>query len=147
MIIGIVSGYFSIFHQGHQEYIFAAKDRCKYLIVIINNDVQGKLKGSKSIIDENHKCSLMKGIKGVDEVILSIDKDKTVCQTLIHIREKYQMDDLIFFNSGDRVDINNTDISELEICKKYNIKYVAINLPKIYSSNNILQNFLNKYHE
>jgi cytidyltransferase-like protein len=44
--IGIVSGYFNPIHQGHIEYINAAKDECDYLVVIVNNDDQVKLKGS-----------------------------------------------------------------------------------------------------
>jgi len=36
--IGIVSGYFNPIHQGHIEYINAAKDECDYLVVIVNND-------------------------------------------------------------------------------------------------------------
>jgi len=145
--IGIISGYFSFCHQGHIEYINASKLQCDKLIVIINNDKQSKLKGSIQIIDEEHRCFMMNSLKNVDEVKLSIDLDKSVCKTLISIREEYPNDKLIFFNSGDRFNINNTNKEELEVCKKYKIKYVAINLPKIYSSSELLKNAFIKYKE
>ena len=42
----IVSGYFNPIHKGHIEYINLSKKLGDYLIVIVNNDFQRKLKGS-----------------------------------------------------------------------------------------------------
>jgi cytidyltransferase-like protein len=80
--IGIVSGYFNPIHQGHLEYFNAAKDQCKNLIVIVNNDYQVSLKGSKPFMDENHRSIIVNNIKSVNKTIISIDKDKSVCETI-----------------------------------------------------------------
>ncbi len=43
----IVSGYFNPLHKGHIEYINTAKNLAEVLFVIVNNDHQRALKGSK----------------------------------------------------------------------------------------------------
>ena len=45
----IVSGYFNPLHKGHIEYFKSAKSIGDFLIVIVNNDLQRQLKGSKSL--------------------------------------------------------------------------------------------------
>ena len=45
----IVSGYFNPLHKGHLEYFKKAKSLGKKLFVIVNNDNQRKLKGSKNL--------------------------------------------------------------------------------------------------
>ena len=102
MRIGIVSGYFNPVHYGHIEYINAAKQNCDKLISVINSDYQRELKGSREFMDEYHRSKIIFNLKAVDEVFISIDKDKTQCQTLRHLKNKYKQDHLIFFNSGDR---------------------------------------------
>ena len=57
--IGIVSGYFNPIHRGHLEYINAAKKECDFLVVIVNNDLQVKLKKSKVFMDENHRFEIV----------------------------------------------------------------------------------------
>jgi cytidyltransferase-like protein len=139
---GIVSGYFNPVHRGHLEYIHAAKEQVDYLIVIVNSDAQVKIKGSKSFMDETHRLYVMANIKGVDSVRIAIDKDKTVADTILAIKKDYPNDDVFFFNSGDRVnpDINKEESKERRICRENNIKYVAIPLPKIYSSSELIAN-------
>ena len=51
----IVSGYFNPLHKGHIEYFHSAKKYADKLIVIVNNDFQRKLKGSKSFMYENER--------------------------------------------------------------------------------------------
>ena len=47
------------------------------------------------------ESSLLVTLKAVDEVVLSIDKDRTVCDTIRHISEKFGKDyDLAFANGG-----------------------------------------------
>lgn len=138
-IIGIVSGYWNPLHAGHLDYIKESKKQCDYLIVIVNNDKQVKLKGSKPFMDEKHRCVIMNSLKYVDQVRISRDNNKTVKKTLITIRENFPNDNLIFFNSGDRSTVENIDVSEAEVCKKLDIEYVFIDKPKIYSSSDILK--------
>lgn len=142
IIIGIVSGYWNPQHFGHVEYIRASKARCEYLIAIVNNDKQVELKGSKKFLDERHRCLLMGEWRSVDEVFLSIDTDKHVCVSLESLRKKYPNNDMYFFNSGDRVKKEKTVSAETETCKKLGIKYVAIPLPKIYSSSELLKSII-----
>lgn len=137
MIIGIISGYFSFLHFGHIQYIQGAKEKCDHLIVIINNDNQMDLKGSKKIIDEQHRCNIIKNIKGVDDVFLSIDTDRSVCKSLLCVATSFKDHKIRFFNSGDRRN-NNIESAEMILCKKLGIEYIFIDLPKIYSSSEIL---------
>ena len=69
--IGIVSGYFNPIHQGHIEYINAAKQDCDHLVVIVNNDYQVKLKGSTPFMDTRHRAFIVNSLQSVDEVFLS----------------------------------------------------------------------------
>lgn len=137
--IGIISGYFSFLHAGHIEYIQAAAKECDKLIVIVNNDIQTDKKGSKRLIDENHRCKILESIKGVYQVVLSIDTDRDVCNTIRSIVLTYPNRKYKFLNSGDRTD-GNIDNKEAVLCKELNIEYVFINLPKIYASSDILKN-------
>ena len=76
--IGIVSGYFNPIHRGHLEYINAAKKECDFLVVIVNNDLQVKLKKSKVFMDENHRFEIVSNLKATDSAIISIDKSPSV---------------------------------------------------------------------
>jgi len=135
---GIVSGYFNPVHKGHIEYINAAKEDCDYLIAIINNDFQVDLKKSKKFIDQNHRKFIIENLKCVDEAIISIDNDTTQCKTLEMLRVKYENDIIVFYNSGDRKQ-GNLVSAESEACKKLKIIEKIIDLPKIFSSSELLK--------
>jgi D-beta-D-heptose 7-phosphate kinase/D-beta-D-heptose 1-phosphate adenosyltransferase len=138
MKIGIVSGYFNPLHYGHIEYINAAKKECDRLIVIVNSDYQRKLKGSKEFMDEIHRASIIINLKSVDQVLISVDKDKTQCQSLRELRKTYPYDELLFMNSGDRRG-ENLETSESTVCKELKILEVFLDLPKIHSSSELLK--------
>ena len=108
-----ISGYFDPIHVGHLEYIELSKRMGDYLVVIVNNNHQCKLKKGKHFMDESDRIKIVESIKGVDEVFLSIDSDKTVCKSL----EKIKPD--IFTNGGDR---HNQEIPESIVCKKHGIE-------------------------
>ena len=120
-----ISGYFDPIHVGHLEYIELSKRMGDYLVVIVNNNHQCKLKKGKHFMDERDRIKIVESIKGVDEVFLSIDSDKTVCKSL----EKIKPD--VFTNGGDR---HNQEIPESIVCKKYGIELLdgmGMNLIKI----------------
>ena len=78
----IISGDFNHIHKGHLECFNNAKAISDKLFVIVNNDHQRELKGSKEFQDENERTVIVSNIKAVDEAILSIDTDRTVCATI-----------------------------------------------------------------
>ena len=123
-----ISGYFDPIHVGHLEYIIEAKKRGDKLIVIVNNNHQCVLKKGKPFMDENDRVTIVSSIKYVDEVFLSIDKDKTVCKSLEKIKPN------IFANGGDR---KNYEIPESVICNKYNIEIIDGLGEKIRSSSDL----------
>ena len=123
-----ISGYFDPIHVGHLEYIELSKRIGDYLVVIVNNNHQCKLKKGKYFMDERDRIKIVESIKGVDEVFLSIDSDKTVCKSL----EKIQPD--IFTNGGDR---HNQEIPESIVCKKYGIELLDGMGKKIRSSSDL----------
>lgn len=111
-----VSGYFNPIHKGHIDLFREARKLGDKLIVIINNDDQVRLKGSTAFMHEQERKVIIEAIRHVDEVVISIDEDKTQCRTLAMIKPH------IFANGGDRR--NEGDIPEAEICKKYGIEMV-----------------------
>ena len=123
-----ISGYFDPIHVGHLEYIELSKRMGDYLVVIVNNNHQCKLKKGKHFMDERDRIKIVESIKGVDEVFLSIDSDKTVCKSL----EKIKPD--IFTNGGDR---HNQEIPESVVCKKYGIELLDGMGKKIRSSSDL----------
>ena len=85
----IVSGYFNPIHKGHLELFEKSQEYGDFLIVIVNSDLQRKLKGSKEFMDENERLLIVNSIKYVGEALISIDKDKTQIETLKYIHSKY----------------------------------------------------------
>jgi len=123
-----VSGYFDPIHVGHLEYLMMAKELGDSLVVIVNNNNQCKLKKGKPFMDENDRVEILKALRFVDEVFLSVDQDRTVCKSLEAVKPD------IFANGGDRA---TSEIPETPVCKKYNIKMVDGLGDKIRSSSNL----------
>jgi len=132
----IISGYFNPIHKGHIEYFNNAKALGDKLFVIVNNDHQRALKASKEFQKEEERVFIVKNIKGVDEVFLSVDKDRTVCDTIKLIHNKFGAKyELAFANGGDQ---NNVSIPEAGICSELNIALVDGLGDKIQSSSWLL---------
>ena len=107
------------------------------LFVIVNNDHQRELKGSKEFQQEAERVFIVSNIKSVDHCFLSIDKDRTVCKTIemiaVDFGAKY---DLSFVNGGDQ---NNNTIPERLICDEMGITLVDGLGDKIQSSSWLLK--------
>ena len=123
-----VSGYFDPIHVGHLEYLRMATELGDSLVVIVNNNYQCKLKKGKHFMDENDRVEIVKALRFVDEVFLSVDKDRTVCKSLEEIKPD------VFANGGDRA---TSEVPETPVCKKFNIKMVDGLGDKIRSSSSL----------
>lgn len=133
----IVSGYFNPIHKGHIEYFKNAKVLGDKLIVIVNNDDQRALKGSKEFQTEEERVFIVSNIKSVDEAFVSIDKDRTVCLTIKHIYNKLSNEyQLAFANGGDQ---NNDSIPEVPVCEELGIELIEGLGEKIQSSSWLLK--------
>jgi D-beta-D-heptose 7-phosphate kinase/D-beta-D-heptose 1-phosphate adenosyltransferase len=134
----IVSGYFNPIHKGHIEYFNLAKSRAEELFVIVNNDAQRALKGSKAFQDEAERMIIVSNIKAVDKAVLSVDQDRTVCKTIEKIVNDYGDDyTFSFANGGDQ---NNQSIPEVPVCERLNVTLIDGLGDKIQSSSILLKN-------
>ena len=133
----IVSGYFNPLHKGHLEYFNNAKALCDELFVIVNNDYQRELKGSKPFQNEQERLFIVSNIKAVNKAILSTDKDRTVCESIRLLANEYGADyNLAFVNGGDQ---NNDTIPEIPICKELGVALIDGLGQKIQSSSWLLK--------
>ena len=132
----IVSGYFNPIHKGHIEYFKNARSKGDELFVIVNNDIQRELKGSKEFQDQNERMFIVENLRMVDKCILSIDIDRTVVESLrlifCHFGDYYNFS---FANGGDQ---NNDSIPEKNICDELGIELLDGMGEKIQSSSWLL---------
>ncbi len=74
---------------------------------------------------------IVESLKYVDEVFISIDKDKSISQSLAQVKPD------IFANGGDR---HQEEIPEAKVCQAYNIKMVDnVGGQKIRSSSSLIK--------
>lgn len=123
--IVITSGYFNPLHPWHIECFELCKDLWDELRVIINSDEQIRVKTWKNDIfqDEQFRMKVVSALKSVDRVMLSVDMDWSVCESIKHIseliRNEYWVDTkIIFWKWGDRFSSN---IPEVAVCKECNV--------------------------
>jgi D-beta-D-heptose 7-phosphate kinase/D-beta-D-heptose 1-phosphate adenosyltransferase len=134
----IVSGYFNPIHKGHLEYFNKAKALTDQLFVIVNSDLQRELKGSREFQKEAERLFIVQNIKAVDKAIISIDTDRTVCNSIAHLYKKFNQEfDICFANGGDQ---DNKSIPEASICNKLGIQLIDGLGDKIQSSSWLLKN-------
>jgi len=132
----IVSGYFNPLHKGHLELFEKAKEVGDLLIVIVNNDKQRELKGSKFFQDQDERIRIIRALSIVDIAWISVDKDSTQNATLKLMVDKfYGSMKLAFANGGDQ---NNDTIPEAEICRMFDIELIDGLGDKIQSSSWLL---------
>lgn len=122
MKLVIVSGFFNPLHGGHLDMIEAAAKLGDRLLVVVNNDEQQMIKKGKIILPQENRYRLLTALRGVDEVMLSIDKDPTVIETIRIIAQTHPYDKLVFANGGDRSAPEN--VPEKPVCDEYGIEMV-----------------------
>ena len=129
-IVVCASGYFDPIHRGHIEYLELAKRLGDKLIVILNNESQTKQKKGFMFMPIEDKIAILKSIRFVDSVVVSIDNDQTQCATLAKIRPD------IFAKGGDRY---ANEIPEAKVCAELGIKIVDGLGVKVQSSSNLIK--------
>ena len=108
----LVSGYFDPLHVGHIEFFEKARALGDRLVVVINSDAQAKLKYGEPVMNEEDRKRIVQALKCVDVACISIDKDRTQCNSLMMLRPD------IFANGGDR---NQKNIPEAAVCHNLGI--------------------------
>jgi len=135
----IVSGYFNPVHRGHLDLFNKAKAHGDELWVIVNSDLQRKLKGSKEFMNEDERMQIVSSLKMVDLTMVSIDEDRTVIETIRALNTKALAKDpkykLAFANGGDQ---SNDSIPEAEVCRSLGIELIQDLGDKIQSSSWLL---------
>ena len=135
----IASGYFNPVHKGHIEYLTKSKELGDKLFVIVNNDKQREMKGSKEFMNENERKLVIETLKPVDWAVVAIDKDnRQVDKSIKMIYELYkdEFQNFIFSNGGDQTE---QTIAEDKICNELGIKMVFGLGDKIQSSSWLLK--------
>jgi cytidyltransferase-like protein len=126
----VVSGYFDPLHIGHLEYFERAKRCGSKLVVIVNNELQSKLKHGSFFMPVRERIKIIRSIEMVDFVMESIDTDRSVCKTLRALHP------YAFCNGGDQT---NSNIPEALICNTLGIKLIDGLGGKIQSSSWLLK--------
>ncbi len=135
----ITSGYFNPIHVGHLNLIRDAKALGDMLVVIVNSDAQVKVKGSVPFMPEAERMQIIKDIKHVDEVFLSVDADGSIAESLKAVARQYP-GELIFAKGGDR-NFDNLPEGEKQACRDFNITVVNnVGGGKVQSSSWLIKN-------
>ena len=105
------------FHIGHLEHIRLAKKLGDYLIVILNSDEDVIRKRGFVLMPMGQRLKILQALKDVDEVVVTIDNDGTVAQTLRMIKPE------IFAKGGDRQP-SSMPGNEVAVCKEIGCQIV-----------------------
>ncbi len=111
-----VSGAFDPIHVGHIRYIREAAKLGDRLVVILNGDDFLLRKKGFVFMPFEERKEVMENIRGVDEVIASVDEDQTVRKTLKLVKPD------IFAKGGDRTGAEK--IPEAATCRRIGCKLV-----------------------
>ena len=139
MNIGICSGYFQRFHEGHRTYIQNAQEHCERVIVIINNDAQqrAKYKAFENIRTCAQIAEEIRAAFPTVETIEAIDPDETVCRTLGLIYSRWQPGDTyLFCKDADR---NAENIPETKTLEALGIGLLQFHNKKENSSSELMR--------
>lgn len=130
-VIVFTSGYFDPLHQGHIELFKLAKELGDHLIVAVNNDYQCIQKKGFVFMPHEEKVKIISELRCVDEVIISVDRDHSMIETLKKVKPH------IFAKGGDRY---VHEIPETPICNELGIKIIDGLGVKVQSSSDLIKN-------
>ena len=147
MKVIVISGYFNPLHTGHLDYIDQARILGDLLIVIVNNDGQVKIKGSRPFLKQEDRRRIVSSLKNVDLAITAVDTDATVVASLQELWRQNQRqpidskrtvdNSMVFANGGDR---KRGNTPEEDFCKSVGIETVYnVGGEKTQSSGEILR--------
>ena len=136
-VLVIVSGYFNPVHKGHIEYLTRSKALGDFLYVIVNNDYQRELKGSKPFMVAEERKLIIESLKCVDKAMVAVDTEKTVNESIKFIMNEIgsQFNKILFANGGDQ---NRNTVGEAELCMELGIELADGLGDKIQSSSWLL---------
>lgn len=127
-----VSGGFDPLHVGHLRMIQAAKQLGTRLVVIVNADDFLMRKKGYVFMPVEERMEILRGLRDVDEVVVALDRDQTVRETLRLVRPD------VFANGGDRRDA--AEIPEAAVCRELGIEMVFnVGGGKVQSSSDLVQ--------
>ena len=112
-----VSGAFDPIHVGHIAYLREAAKLGDRLVVILNSDIFLLRKKGFVFRPFEDRKEILENIRGVDEVIASVDDDQTVCKTLELLKPD------IFAKGGYWT--GPEDVPEVETCSAIGCKVVT----------------------
>jgi len=126
-----ISGGFDPIHIGHLKLIQEASKYGK-VVIILNSDSWLVRKKGYYFMTHEERAQLLEGMKKVHKVVLSLDQDDTVCETLEKIKPDY-------FANGGTINKNTISKKEIDTCKKLNIEMIwSIGGSKIQSSSELV---------
>lgn len=110
--IVIATGGFDPCHEGHIEYLKAARRLGDMLIVGLNSDEWLIRKKGKAFLKWDTRASILRNLHFVDYVMEIDDDDGTAIKAIRHIKGMYPNEHIIFANGGDRTATNIPEMSE-----------------------------------
>jgi cytidyltransferase-like protein len=102
------------------------------LVVIVNGDEFLVRKKGYAFMPTEERVEILRALRDVDEVVVAVDKDQTVRETLRQVRPD------VFANGGDRRAVG--DIPEAAVCRELDIEMVFnVGGGKVQSSSDLVQ--------
>ncbi len=140
----IVSGGFDPIHLGHLNLINEASKFGK-VIVIVNSDEFLLEKKGFYLIPSNERVEIIKNLKNVENVFLSVDKDESVSESIKALAADKSFNIKFFANGGDRK--TRSDIPEQKICEENDIELIFdVGGGKTQSSSNLFKEAIDVFN-
>lgn len=112
-----VAGGWDPLHIGHLRHVEAASGLGDWLVVLVSSDEDMVRKKGFVFMPLYERVEILKALRWVDEVVITIDKDGTMAKTLRMVRPD------VFAKGGDRTP-DNMPTNEIEVCNEIGCKIV-----------------------